>query len=191
MKDNIIEELLNKVPEKYQYRNTTSKKFKLDIYNFFNKPEFKELNCMEIGCARGHTTLILSKLFKQAYGINDVDTSDAQKFCNSNDSFNVEFFSQDVYTHGLPDLEVDVIMIDAVHTYEAVTIDILNSLKLRSNNKKYLIFDDTGIEPSVLKAVNDMCHNNVLKIITTIGHKPGDFFHRELYSEEGLICVEL
>ena len=91
MNDNIIEELLNKVPEKYQYRNTTSKKFKLDIYNFFNKPEFKELNCMEIGCARGHTTLILSKLFKQAYGINDVDTSDAQKFCN--------FFSKETERH--------------------------------------------------------------------------------------------
>ena len=143
---NDIESLLKLVPEKFEWRNTTSKKFKYDVYNFFNKDEFKNLSCLEIGCAKGHTTLILSKLFKNVYGIN---------------------------------------------AYEAVTIDILNSLKLRSNNKKYLIFDDTGIEPPVLKAVNDMCHNNVLKIITTIGHKPGDFFHRELYSEEGLICVEL
>ena len=188
---NDIESLLKLVPEKFEWRNTTSKKFKYDVYNFFNKDEFKNLSCLEIGCAKGHTTLILSKLFKNVYGINDLCTKDALNFCNENGSHNVKFFNRDVYTQGLPDLEADVIMIDAIHTYEAVTIDILNSLKLRSNNKKYLIFDDTGIEPPVLKAVNDMCHNNVLKIITTRGHKPGDFFHRELYSEEGLICVEL
>lgn len=40
----MIDELLNKVPEKYQWRNTTSKKFKYDVYNFFNKPEFKDLS---------------------------------------------------------------------------------------------------------------------------------------------------
>lgn len=187
----MIEELLNKVPEKYRYRNTTSKKFKLDIYNFFNKSEFKELSCMEIGCDKGHTTLILSKLFKQVYAINDTDTSDAQKFCNSNGSSNVEFFLQDVYKYGLPDVVVDVIMIDAVHTYEAVKMDIENSLKLRSNNKKYLIFDDTGICPDVLKIVKEKCDLNILQLITPIGCRPGDTFHRPLYSEEGLICIEL
>lgn len=187
----MIEELLNKVPEKYQYRNTTSKKFKLDLYNFFNKSEFKELNCMEVGCAKGHTTFILSKLFKKVYAINDIDTSDAQKFCNSNESFNVEFFSQDVYKYGLPDAHVDVIMIDAVHTYDAVKIDIENSFKLRSNNKKYLIFDDTGICPDVLKIVKEKCEQNILQLITPIGCKPGDAFHRELYDYEGLICREV
>lgn len=187
----MIEELLNKVPEKHQYRNTTSKKFKLDLYNFFDKPEFKELSCMEIGCAKGHTTLILSKLFKQVYAINDRDTSEAQKFCNSNESCNVEFFSQDVYKYGLPDAVVDVIMIDAIHTYEAVKMDIENSLKLRSKNKKYLIFDDTGISPEVLNIVKEKCDQNILQLITPIGCTPGDVFHRKLYDREGLICREL
>ena len=160
----MIENLLNAVPEKYQYVKTTSKKFKLDLYNFFNKSEFKELSCMEIGCARGHTTLILSKLFKQVYAINDIDTSDAQKFCNSNGSSNVEFFSQDVYKYGL---------------------------KLRSENKKYIIFDDTGICPEVLNIVKEKCDLNILQLITPIGCKPGDAFHRELYDHEGLICREV
>ena len=187
----MIENLLNAVPEKYQYVKTTSKKFKLDLYNFFNKSEFKELSCMEIGCAKGHTTLILSKLFKQIYAINDIDTSDAQKFCNSNGSSNVEFFSQDVYKYGLPDAVVDVIMIDAVHTYGAVKMDIENSLKLRSENKKYIIFDDTGICPEVLNIVKEKCDLNILQLITPIGCKPGDAFHRELYDHEGLICREV
>ena len=185
-----IEQLLTLVPEKFEWRNTTSKKFKKDLFNFFNKPEFKTLNCLEIGCANGHTTLILSKMFKKVYGINNISTEKAKAFCNKNGSQNVEFFNQDVYIEGLPDIEADVIMIDAVHTYEAVIIDISNSLKLKSKNKKYLIFDDIGIEPPVLKAVKDYCDSDVLEIITTIGHKPGDFFHRELYNEEGLICKE-
>jgi hypothetical protein len=187
----MIENLLNIVPEKYQYVKTTSKKFKLDLYNFFNKSEFKDLSCMEIGCARGHTTLILSKLFKQVYAINDLDTSDAQKFCHLNGSYNVEFFSQDVYKHGLPNRNVDVIMIDAVHTYDAVKTDIENSLKLKSENKKYLVFDDTGICPDVYQIVKEKCDQNILQIIATIGCKPGDTFHRELYENEGIICREL
>jgi SAM-dependent methyltransferase len=188
---NDIEILLNLVPEKFEWRNTTSKKFKRDVFNFFNKPEFKELNCLEIGCAKGHTTFILSKIFKKVYGINDISTESAKVFCNNNGSFNVEFFNQDVYAKGLPNVESDVIMIDAIHTYDAVKKDITNALKLKSKNKKYFIFDDTGVEPSVLKAVNSFCEKNILKIVTTIGCVPGDKFHRELYNEEGLICIEL
>ena len=188
---NDIESLLKLVPEKFEWRNTTSKKFKKDVFNFFNKPEFKELNCLEIGCAKGHTTFIFSKLFNKVYGINHMCTNDAKNFCNDNGSFNVEFFNQNVYEKGLPDVEVDVIMIDEVHTYDAVKIDIENSLKLKSKNKKYLIFDDAGIEPSVLNAVQEFCERGILKIITPIGHVPGDYFHRDLYSEEGLICIEL
>lgn len=183
--------LLSLVPEKMQYRNTTSKKFKLNLYEFFNKPEFKSLNCMEIGCARGHTTFILTKLFNKVYGINDVDTSEAANFCNSNGSTNVEFFAQDVYRYGLPDVQADVILIDAVHTYKAVKTDIENSLKLRSLGKKYLIFDDTGILPEVLQIVKEKCDQNVLELITPIGCKPGDAFHRELYDYEGVICREV
>jgi SAM-dependent methyltransferase len=185
-----LENLLSKVPEKIEFRNTTSKKFKRNVFEFFNTDYFKDKSCLEIGCANGHTTFILSKLFKQVYGINLTDTTEALNFCNENGSYNVEFFVQDVYTSGLPEVEVDVIMIDAVHTYEAVQSDIKNSLKLKSQNKKYFIFDDTGIEPQVLKSVTDYCDRDILKIVKKIGCIPGDKFHRRLYSEEGLICIE-
>lgn len=188
---NNIDELLKLVPEKLEWKNTTSKKFKKDVYEFFNKPEFKELSCVEIGCARGHTTLILSNLFKKVYAINYDCTKEASKFCNDNGSFNIDFFNQDVYSKGLPDVEADVIMIDAVHTYNAVKIDITNSLKLKSKGKKHLIFDDTGIEPSLLKLVNEYCDKKILSIVKEIGRVPGDAFHRPIYSSEGVICVEL
>jgi len=186
-----IEQLLTLVPEKHEWRNTTSKKFKRDLFNFFNKPEFKELSYLEIGCAKGHTLFIMSKLFNIVHGINESSINDAFTFCTNNGSSNINLHIQDVYINGLPNIEADVIMIDAVHTYEAVKIDIKNTLSLKSKNKKYLIFDDTGIEPPVLNAVKEYCDNNILKIVTTIGHKPGDFFHRKLYSEEGIICKEV
>ena len=185
-----IEDLLEKVPEKIKYRATTSKKFKRDVFEFFDTDYFKDKSCLEIGCASGHTTFILSKLFKNVYGVDSSDTKEALKFCSDNGSNNVKFFKRDVYKNGLPTVEVDVILIDAEHTYKAVSLDIKNSLKLKSNSKKYFIFDDTGILPEVLRCVNDHCTKGILKIIKPIGCIPGDQFHRQLFSQEGLICVE-
>lgn len=187
----MIEKLLNKVPEKYEWRNTTSKKFKYDLYSFFNREEFKTLDCIEIGCAKGHTTLILSKLFNKVYGVNYDSTTDAFNFCKENDCTNVKFFTQDVYTQGFPNVEVDVIMIDAVHTYNAVKSDINNALKMKSKVKKHLIFDDVGILPEVLQCVIDHCNLGIIKPIKKIGCVPGDYFHRPLYDQEGLICIEV
>lgn len=188
---NEIDRILSLVPEKMQCTYTTSKKFKLDIYNFFDKPEFKDLNCLEIGCAKGHTTLLLSKLFNKVYGINEDSCESASKFCKSNGSQNVEFFVQDVYRMGLPNIEVDIIMIDAIHTYNHVYTDIKNSLKLKSKNKKYFIFDDTGLFPDVNKVVKDMCDQNILKFVKDIGASPTDPFHKPLNGYEGAICVEV
>jgi SAM-dependent methyltransferase len=188
---NEIEHILSLVPTKLEYKSTTSKQFKLDVYEYFNKPEFKTLNCLEIGCAKGHTTLILSKLFNKVYGVNEDSCDIASEFCKSNGSLNAEFFVQDVYRFGFPNVEADIIMIDAIHTYEHVYTDIKNSLKLKSKNKKYFIFDDMGLFPEVNKVVKDMCDQNVLRFIKDIGVSPDGQFHKPLNRYEGAICVEI
>jgi len=188
---NELEHLLSLVPDKIQFKSTTSKKFKTDVYEYFNKPEFKEVNCLEIGCAHGHTTLLLSKLFANVYGINEDSCNIATQFCKSNGSLNTHFFVRDVYKYGLPDIESDVIMIDAIHTYGHVRTDIMNSLKLKSKNKKHFIFDDTGLFPEVHKVVKDMCDKNVLKFVKNIGCSPTDPFHKPLHDYEGIICTEV
>ncbi len=41
-----LTEILEKIPDKFECRNTTSRKFKSDLYEFFNQPEFKDRICV-------------------------------------------------------------------------------------------------------------------------------------------------
>lgn len=188
-----IDEIIEKTPEKLNFKWTTSRKFKRDMYEFFNAEEFRNKSCLEIGSAYGHTSAVLCSLFKQFYGINidTVSVSEAIKTCESFGINNFKFYVRDVYVEGLPDVVADVILVDAVHTYSAVLTDVKNSLKLKSDGKKYFVFDDVGLFPVVYNAVAELCSSGVLKAIKDIGHVPGDAFLRPLNCSEGVICVEI
>ena len=198
MKNTDFDEILNDIPDKITingeplYRNTTSKKFKLDVINFFNKEEFKNKNAIEIGVYGGHSTLILSKLFNHVHAIDIRPiSSDIKSLWKKYNSNNITYHQRDVYKNGLPDVESDIFFIDAVHTYHAVAEDIYNSLKLKSIDKKYFIYDDYGAFPEIKKCIDDHCNFEKIKILKFIGYKPGDKFLRKLYDYEGLICLEL
>ena len=53
-----IDEILSLVPDKFEHKTTTSKKFKRDVFAFFDKPEFKNKTALEIGSNLGYTTFI-------------------------------------------------------------------------------------------------------------------------------------
>lgn len=186
-----LEEILKTVPDKFSDITTTSKKFKSDVFDFFNKPEFSDKTCLEIGCKNGYTTIVLTYLFKLVYGINYDTVESPQRFLESNGRTNFQLFAQDVYKLGLPVKSADVIFIDAVHTYKAVLMDIENSMNLKSENKKYFIFDDIGLYPEVRGAVYECVDAGLLKIEKKIGYGPfdGDFV-RLLNDHEGMICSE-
>ena len=186
-----LDSILEMVPDKFSDITTTSKRFKSDVYDFFNLPEFSDKTCLEIGCKNGYTTLILTYLFKTVYGINYDTVESPRKFLESKGRENFELFAQDVYKLGLPVKSADVIFIDAVHTYQAVLIDIENSLKLTSKSKKYFIFDDIGLYPEVKSAVYECVNAGILKVEKKIGYGPfdGDFV-RLLSDHEGIICSE-
>jgi hypothetical protein len=186
-----IDEILNNIPDKNEFGWTTSKKFKRELFDFFNSEEFKTKNCLEIGSAHGHTTAVLCSLFKQVYGINVDSTDAAYKTCENFGKTNVTLFVRDVYSAGLPDVVSDVIMVDAVHTTECVLKDVENSLKLKSTDKKYFIFDDVGLIPAVRNAIDILISKNTIKLIKKIGHVPGDKFKRPLSDVEGSICIEV
>jgi hypothetical protein len=186
-----IDEILLLVPDKFEHKTTTSKKFKRDVYCFFDKPEFKNKTALEIGSNLGYTTFVLSYLFNQVYGINEKEFDKADEFCKKNGRTNVKFFGQDVYKHGLPVSTADVIMVDAVHTYDAIQIDVHNALKLNSLGKKYFIFDDVGAYPEIINSLNNLFDTNIIKPILKIGHSNEENFIRPLYDWEGVICIEV
>lgn len=183
-----IDELLSNIPDKFQHRTTTSHKFKRDVFDFFNKDEFKEKSCVEWGSNLGFTTKILSYLFKNVTGFNIERTVEAEEF-NKN-SPNVKFYGQDIYETEIPIDYGDVFLVDAQHTYHAVVDDTIRSLNFKSNGLKYFIYDDYGAYPEIKKAINDLISYGKIEIVKKIGHSPTDPFPRQLDDYEGLICIE-
>jgi hypothetical protein len=184
----VIDEILNDIPDKFQHPPTTSHKFKRDLFEFFNKPEFKNKSCIEIGSNLGYTTRVLSFLFETVIGFNEKEVDKAEKF--NSDRPNVKYYGQDVYNTVLPINYGDVFLIDALHTYDAVLQDTQRSLSFKSNGNKYFIYDDYGAYPEIKKVVDDMIECEMLILIKKIGHHKGSKFTRELFDSEGVICSE-
>ena len=209
-----IKSILSEIPDKPDWNNTTSIKLKTDLIEWCGD-KFKDKKVLEVGSHIGQTTMILGLLFKEAYTINmnPPDVDDVSLFevinevdntgfyrttqCNIKNDYghqfdNVYHIQQDAYSqYGLsPSIpDVDVVFIDALHTYDAVSEDIENSLL---KNAKYIVFDDYGLYPEIKKVVNDYIDLNVLKVEKHIGWEKG--FHivveneRHFYDSEGLIC---
>lgn len=189
-----IDELLKDIPDKFVYSTTTSHKLKRDVFEFFNRPEFKESVCIEIGSNLGYTTRILSYLFKEVVGFNLESAKEAIEF--NKDRKNVRYYTQDVYKTVLPLDYGDIFFVDAEHTYFAVIDDTMRSLKFKSTNglKKYFIYDDIGAFPELKSAMDDLIKNDYIKIVKPIGYSPGEkFIDRipSLNAYEGYICIEV
>lgn len=188
-----LDQILEKIPDKFENRWTTSKKFKSDLYNFFNLKEFEEKNCAELGVYNGHTTLILCNLFKHVNGIEfgKKQVENSINFLNSMNIKNYNIINEDLYNGSFPDVGItDIFFIDAVHEYNNVKIDTNNCLKVKSVSKKYIIYDDYGGFPEVKKAVDEFINKGILKICTKIGCEPNSNFTRKLLDFEGVICIE-
>ena len=185
-----IDEILKDIPDKFKHRTTTSHKFKKDVFEFFNKDEFKNKICIEWGSNLGYSTKVLSYLFKEVVGFNKDRAVEAIEF-NSKRT-NVKYFTQDIYNTEIPVNEGDVFFVDAMHTYDAVIDDTLRSLKFKSSlNKKYLIYDDVGSHQEIQNAINDLIKEGYIQIVKKIGYSPDENFVVKLNDYEGVICIEL
>lgn len=155
------ESLLKGLPDKVEYKNTTSLKFKEDLIDFF---EDKKLStCLEIGTNHGHTTLILSYLFDHVYTVDLYANNIAKaKEVNKNRS-NITYITGDAYNRNTYEdvPHVDVCFIDCIHTFEGVMFDIQTALFKCGPQGMYFIFDDyahpqsTGVYTAIEQAVEE------------------------------------
>lgn len=195
-----IEQILQdfNIPDKPDFFATTSYKFKTDLWNFFNKPEFKASNVVELGTSRGYTTTVLSYLFSNVYTINKKQTQEVKD--NLYKLENITCLEIDLYApfaglefSDIP--ETAVYLIDAGHEKQQVISDIRLCKSHSGDKKSFFVFDDYGSYQSVYDAVNVFVDNGTLKIVESIGHTAGWSYgppttdvDRILKNSEGVIC---
>ena len=167
---------------------TCSHEFRDDIKAFFkDKSHYK---IAEIGSHKGYTTRYLSDIFKTVYAVdNSIEWTNFNKDLNK-DKKNIEYIHLDIYEDSwniIP--EVDVVFIDAVHSYDGCKSDIYNSIKT-FNSVKYIIFDDYGVWPGVKQIVNECLTNEMLIFKKYIGLNdvPGPGNNVVKNTTEGMIC---
>ena len=182
--------LLRGLPDKTESKTTTSLKFKGDFYDYF-KGKSEDLSILEIGSSLGHSTKMLSSLFKRVIAVDNLEYRHQEsKKLNPNDD-NVEYIVMDVYSQTWSFKNIDAVFIDCVHDYPHVKSDINNSLKLLQSSG-YLIFDDYGLFPEIKKAVDEYIVDGKLKIVEKIGHYKNAYYpttqNKVLRDREGVIC---
>lgn len=167
---------------------TCSSKMRKDIADFFvAKKHFK---IAEIGSHKGYTTKVLSKLFTKVFAVdNNIAWTNFNKNFNK-DATNIEYIHLDIYKESwdiLPS-DIEVVFIDADHSYNGCKNDIINSLK-RFKNLQYIIFDDYGVWNGVKQIIDEYMNNKTLIFERFIGINdvPGPNGIIK-HTNEGIIC---
>ena len=166
---------------------TCSEKMRIDLGNFFRD---KSCTIAEIGSHKGYTTRILSTMFQTVYSVdNHLEWTRMNKQYNR-DMRNIYYISLDLYKEDwnvLPD-DIEVVFIDADHSYHACKSDLLNAAK-RFKHLKYVIFDDYGVWKGVKQLVDEYVQTKKLKIEKWIGiqNVPGPYGIVQ-NTHEGVIC---
>lgn len=177
------------LPDKPEVTGTTSLKFKEDVFNFFY-PQSQDSTIVEFGSYRGHFTQLFSKIFNQVYSIDHV--SNKYYDTNTKGLKNVRKYIHNLYKTDILKLnlsKVDVVVIDAVHTYNAVRVDTNSAYKIL-NKYGYLIYDDYGAYKEVKHAVDTLVRENLIKIVKPVGESKGYSYKEghQLKDWEGIIA---
>ena len=180
--------ILNKIDNKGENKNTTSRKFKEDILRIFGK-DYKDKTMLELGCHQGNTTRVYAECFGKVIAVERTEGNieDAKKHCSDVD--NVEFIHANVYDQSFKIPNADVVNIDAGHTYQEVVFDI-DRLSKQLNNPTF-IFDDYGHEGKTVRdAINDKLSDGTIKLVTHIGEDKGFVAanNKTFIGREGVVC---
>jgi ubiquinone/menaquinone biosynthesis C-methylase UbiE len=193
---NDILEFLNE--DKHSNLTTTSNKFKRDIWNFFDGEDWSDKVCLELGTHKGQTTYMLSHIFGKVITVNRSEESliRAREINSGRD--NIEFVAFDLYAtpfdKKITDDVIDVLFIDAGHSYNEVMMDVTRILNHHNySDDLIIIFDDFGLIKSVNDAITELLMNNKIEFVTEIGepinHNFGGVPERILrLGSEGVIC---
>jgi SAM-dependent methyltransferase len=189
-------DLLRGLPDKWESKTTTSKKWKLDLHDFIVANEVSSV--LEIGAAVGYTTHFLAHFVDKVTSVELEKRRVDESKKLSEGLKNINFICDDVYKGQWKYGYHDLIIIDCVHEYSYVKKDIENAISL---NPKYLAFDDYGLFPEVKKAVDEQIAFGRLKVVKHLGYPKGTHFGmsnspnttkgRVLDDFEGLVCANL
>ena len=171
--DDEIEFLLNKVRHKgNEFKNATSRKFKKDILQYFQK-HGKNEQILEFGCCHGDTSRIFSEVFQKVYATDwrENNLNLAKQKCK--DCSNIEF---SIFECGKDELQfdknIDVVFIDARHSYNEIKEDMLSVLNYFNNPT--IIMDDYGNPNNGMKdAIQEIIEQENLEIVRHIGEGKG------------------
>jgi len=190
----VKENILERIPDKRQERNTTSLKFKEDLISFLGD-NYKNKICLEIGTHKGYSTRVLSTLFKKVITCEtNTEYINFAKNLNS-DRKNIDFLEKDVYNTKWDFTDIDAVFIDCNHHIDYVMKDIYNAISLcKENEELLLIFDDYGLDnpwEGVKESVDKFLKDIRFNLVRFIGeHKGSDCNPRaNLLDEEGVICT--
>lgn len=188
-----LNSLLLNIPDKSEFKDTTTRKWKFDLVKFILESNVKSV--LEVGSAKGHTTYTLSKFVDFVTSIEYSEGRLNESKTLNKENTNITYYQDDVYQtdwtkYGYHDL----VIIDCVHTFESVIQDIRNAcINIRP---KFIAFDDYSLFPEVRQAVDGFIEGEILEIVARIGAPPGSVFSsaanpnavKNLIDYEGVIC---
>ena len=188
-----IETILSELPDKWESKTTTSKKWKTGLYDFCRKNDVKSV--LEIGTSLGHTTYFVAHFVPKVTTV-EVEHSRVQKAKEfSNKHNNINFICQSVYDKDWDFGYHDLTIIDCIHEYKYVKMDIENATKLGT---KYIAFDDYGLFPEIKQAIDEYISDGKMEVVSKIGYPKGTHFYMSkstntttdkiLIDSEGIIC---
>ena len=191
--DEFKRNLLKGILDKLESKTTTSRKWKADLIDFFNKPQYKSLKSLEVGSSLGHSTRIFSTLFGEVTALDNLAERHEKSSKMNSDRTNIIYRVMDVYAEKWDFDNMDIVYIDCIHTYENIKQDIDNALNLFDN--PLLVFDDYGLFPDLMKAIDEYITQGKLKVVKRIGQYPGMIYpktqNKILKGREGLICQSI
>jgi hypothetical protein len=188
-----VETILSELPDKWEVKTTTSKKWKRGLYNFCKEEGIKSV--LEIGTSLGHTTYFMAHFVDNLTTMEyeRVRVNKAKELSKKHN--NITFICKSSYDGDWGVEYHDLTIIDCIHEYKYVKMDIENAIKLRT---KYIAFDDYGLFPEIKQAIDEYISDGKLEVIYKIGYPKGTHFHMSkstntttdkiLIDSEGIIC---
>ena len=161
--------VLNSVNHKSTYKNSTTRKFKQDLLDYFTD---KNINTVvEFGCCHGDTTRVLCEVANTVYA-SDIDQGNVTKAKSKcSDVTNVDLQVKDVnseWEYSTPDL----IYLDALHDTAGIRSGI-ERIKAQYKDS-IIVMDDYGHRMNTVKPVIDsLLANNTIEVLKWIGEDRG------------------